>query len=160
MRNTSAQLWALTLILSTFCLTAGCASMQTILKGVGYKDPTITCRQVDVTNVSLDGVTLDFLFDVTNPNPAGFTIAELEYVLIVNDVEAARGREAKRIRIEPHASSEVRLPYTVKYQNLMSTALSFVKPDGLSYQLNIRFGLKTPIGILPINIEKKDKITF
>ena len=160
MRKPSARLWALMLILSACSLTGGCASMQSILKGVGFQDPTITCRQVDVSNVSLDGVTLDFLFDVTNPNPAGFTIAELEYVLKVNEVEAARGHETKRIRIEPNASTEVRLPYTVKYQNLVSTALSFVKPEGLSYQLNIRFGFKTPLGILPVEIEKKDKITF
>ena len=152
--------WSVPILLTALCLATGCASMHSILKTVGFKDPTITCRQVDVSDVSLDGVTLDFLFDVTNPNPAGFTIAELDYVLKVNDVEAARGHETRRIRIEPNASSEFRMPYTVKYQNLVATALSFVKPTGLSYQLDIRFGLKTPIGILPIEVQKKDKITF
>ena len=141
-------------------MSTGCASMHTLLKGMGFKDPSIVCRQVEVSHVSLSGVTLEFLFDVTNPNSAGFTIAELDYVLMVNDVEAARGREERRIRIEANGSSEVRLPYTVEYKNLVSTALSFVQPQGLSYQLDIRFGLRTPVGVLPISVQKKDSISF
>ena len=160
MQRERFQAILMTLLFSGLSIAAGCASMHSILKGVGFQDPTITCREVQVSEISLKGVRLEFLFDVTNPNPAGFTIAELDYVLQVNDVEAARGRETRQIRIEPNASSEVRLPYTVKYENLVSTALSFVKPEGLSYQLDIRFGLKTPIGILPIDVQKKDKISF
>ena len=150
----------LSIFLLLISMSTACASMHSILKSVGFKDPTITCRQVEVSDVSLDGVKLEFLFDVANPNPAGFTIAELDYVLRINDVEAARGKEKRQIRIEPNASSEVRLPYTVEYKNLFSTALSFVQPQGLSYQLDIRFGLKTPIGVLPINVQKKDSVSF
>ncbi len=81
MQRKRFQAILMTLLFSGLSIAAGCASMHSILKGVGFQDPTITCREVQVSEVSLKGVRLEFLFDVTNPNPAGFTIAELDYVL-------------------------------------------------------------------------------
>jgi len=92
--------------------TSGCATFADLL-GFGYSQPKVTLRDVEVRGFS--GFVLDLVvkLNVQNPNDFDIVLHQLDYNIVVADLQLAQGSYNKRITIKEQAASEVKLPLTV-----------------------------------------------
>jgi hypothetical protein len=128
------------------CVAAGCAST-----GVTIEKPAVSLRNVEVTDVDLDGQTFVLDFDVVNPNPFPLPIRSLSF-----------GVELEGLRL---ASGEAECAFTVVDVDLMRTApqLIFIVRDGMyrdiPYALEGSMAIDVPLA-KPVSFRNQGSIRF
>ncbi|MEM6558148.1 MAG: LEA type 2 family protein [Myxococcota bacterium] len=134
-------------------LLASCAALQ----GLGreaFKSPEISFKDVKLRDVSLAGTTLDFEFELLNPNPVAVTFATLDYQLDIDGSQFVKGESDKGVEMKANGSSTINVPLTVEFKELADSLLAFLKAkDSIAYRLQAGFGLKTPLGPLRLPVD-------
>ena len=98
-RHTS---WAVAAALSL--LLASCS---------GIMEPDVTMTGVDFRGVSTDGIALDLLLDVGNPNGFGAEIGDLEYTIYLDNTKVATGLQREPVSVPANSTVEVGVPFTI-----------------------------------------------
>ena len=127
------------------CL-AGCASLGSVVRGL-FKEPTLRFKSMQVQSLDFQKVTLDFAFELDNPNNVGFTLDSLDYRLALDGKKLFEGNQDKGIKVAANGKHPVNLPFTIRFADF-TQALSalFSSKQELPYALGVGFGLSTPIG--------------
>jgi len=89
------------------CLTS-CSSIQ---------EPVIRLEGVDLVGISTDGMELMLQATLENPNDFGADIDELEYVILGDGEELARGSREMEIRVGAGETVEVGVPFDLKWSS-------------------------------------------
>ena len=138
--------------------TPGCATLAQALQ-VPFKQPTATFQKLHLRDASLESITLDFEFMVSNPNDVAIKLNTLEYALDVDSKSLAKGTSDKPLELVASGAAPVRLPLTVTYSDLVDNVLMlFSSKETVPYALNVAFGLATPIGTVSIPLEDKGEV--
>ncbi len=90
---------------------------------------------MSIQNISFDGVTLLFDFDVNNPNRFGVSADQYSYEFFINDNSFLSGTQQENIRISRESSSVVQVPVSLNFSDVFSTFTSLVRRDSLSYKI-------------------------
>jgi len=138
-----------TLILpSSLALLAlsGCATFFDLLKSTTFQEPGLTFRRVNLTEITLGGLTLDTVWDVHNPNALGVSIAQVEYALSVEGKRVLAGAPPHGLEIAAASRSELHFPAAVRFGDLAAVVETFLTKDTASYSAEGRVGFETPIG--------------
>ncbi len=131
----------------------GCATLNDML-GSAFVQPKLHYKTMRLSGLSFEGATLDFDFELENPNAVAISLASLDYKLNVEGKQLFAGDQNKGIKIGANARSPVTLPFSVKFVDLaQSLATLFSSKQAVPYDLAVGFGLKTPIG--PIRLPAK-----
>ncbi|MEX0663094.1 MAG: LEA type 2 family protein [Balneolaceae bacterium] len=144
-------------------------SCSTIRGLTDIQEPSVEFTNVSIQNISFDGVTLLFDFDVTNPNSMGVNAEGYSYEFFINDQSFLNGTQDEAISIEKESKSLIQVPVSMSFSELYETFGSLVRQDSLSYKLSteVDFDLaalgsrKVPVeasGVLPI--PKPPRIRF
>jgi len=108
------------------------------------------------SGMNFSGMTMDFAFEVDNPNPIGFTLANLDYQLDLDGSTFLKGNDAQNIALKKNGRSTVHLPLTVEYKKFASAVSSlFSGKDKIPYHLKTGFGIDSPMGVMkiPLNVD-------
>ena len=137
---------------------SGCAAVNQILKGVGVTKPELMATGAQLTSVSMDHLELNFLFSLNNPNPISITIVDLDYRLKVNGKQVATGNQTKSIVVEANGRTDFSIPAEIAISEVLS-GVALKLPDTLNYEIELRIGVSSPAGRLPISIVQPGQIS-
>ena len=128
---------------------SGCALVNAISQSV--TTPKVTFKTAELREVTLQGVSLDFLFEVQNPNAVGAEISSLAYDLRLNGSRFAKGTTKEALRVEPHGTSDVRFPFEINFQELGRTMSSLLGGQStVKYELDVALTFDTSIGRIEV----------
>lgn len=132
-----------TSILATLCLLSACASTGDLIG-----TPSVSLRNVEITDIDFSGQTFLLLFDVTNPNPFPLPVSTVSYAIELDGHRFASGSTSGGFAVPSAGDNE----FTISVElNLMKTApqLLFVIRDSVKrdipYTLSGQFGLDIPL---------------
>ena len=136
--NPRKRKYCTSLLLAT-CLLSACASTGEIIGA-----PSVSLRNVQVTDIDWSGQTFLLGFDVTNPNPFPLPISAVSYGIELGGYHFASG-ETQGGFIVP-ASGDGEFAISVEL-NLLKTApqLLYIVRDGVSHA--IPYELKGELGV-------------
>ena len=112
--------------------------------------PTVTFENLDVLDVTWEGVEADFVFNVNNPNPIDVNLARFDYGLAFQEVEWLNGDDPDGLTLGASGSSELALPVAFKFQDLYDLVQAVRGQDNIDFGLQGSFGFDTPAG--PIDL--------
>ncbi len=83
----------------------------------GIQEPVIRLEGVDLVGISTDGLELMLQASLENPNDFGADIDGLEYVILGDGEELARGSREMEIRVGAGETVEVGVPFDLKWSS-------------------------------------------
>ena len=128
--------------LAAACLVTACASLQQTISA-----PSVSLKNVQVTDLGFSGQTFLLGFDVTNPNPFPLPVNYVRYGVKLDNQRFASGESAASFTIP--AQSDANFSISVEL-DLLRTApqLLYTVRDGVSrdlrYELSGKFGVDIP----------------
>lgn len=117
--------------------------------------PRVRFEQLDVEDVDFSGIEADFVFAIDNPNPVQVGLESFRYALDLSGVRLLEGDDDDGFTIAASDSSPLRLPVSLRWQNVWDTAQAVRGKDDVPFGLGGRLGFNTPIGPirLPYDVE-------
>lgn len=143
-------------LLGVTLLLSGCAELAQYLNQYigngqpGFKQPTLTLRSANITNVNLGGLSLDTTWQLDNPNPLGLSLSSIEYALFVDGHQVIAGAPPNGLQLPANGSAELRFPANVKFVDLGGVVETFLTRDRARYRVQGSVGMQTPIGELKL----------
>ncbi|MEA3409852.1 MAG: LEA type 2 family protein [Candidatus Eisenbacteria bacterium] len=82
------------------------------------EEPTVTMTGVDFRGISTEGLAFRLLLDVENPNGFGADIGELEYRVLLDNVEVATGLQEDSVAVPAESIVEVGIPFIIVWSGI------------------------------------------
>ncbi|HEY7957793.1 MAG: LEA type 2 family protein [Polyangia bacterium] len=139
------RLLFLALLLPLGLSLGGCA-----LLGDLVQRPSVSLRRVDVTSVSFQGIAVNFVLAVNNPNPIGVDLARLVYQITVDGHQFADGHTNSAAHVPAQGTGEVVIPVGIKFVDFAQSLASLFTKQKVPYTLATKLGFGTPAGVLEI----------
>jgi len=110
-----------------------------------YEKPSVRVLGAEVTNVSL--VSADLVFDVAveNPNRFAFVLDTVDYRLRVNGEPLLDGRGDLRAEIAARGTTEVRLPLTLRFTDVLRALHALEGEKRAGYDLEAELWFDAPV---------------
>ncbi len=88
--------------------TTGCATLMDLLLGL-VKAPDMSMKSFKVTKTTLSSFEVSIIALIKNPNPFGFNLDGLDWIVDLAGGQTAKGRSPKGLTLKPKGSSETQL---------------------------------------------------
>lgn len=130
-------------------LVAGCSTL-----GINIENPRYTIRDIRprvavALPLSASTIDFDFKIEIDNPNPVALRLTRIDFDLLVNDSQIARGMTNEPIRIPARGTGEVKLRTRVGYNEIRSVfndVANLIQGERARYRVNGRAYFDTPAG--------------
>lgn len=135
---------------------SSCAALR---DATDVQEPEVTFTNVSIQNITFEGVTLLFDFDVTNPNRRGVSADGYSYEFFINDESFISGREEERIEVGSESTSSVQIPVSLNFSNVYDSFRSVLRQDSVSYKMatDVTFSLPV-IGSRTVPVEANGQL--
>ena len=138
------------LVLSlTLCCVSGCAALLSALEGEVAR-PTLTVRSVDITRVSLAGISANVVCDVNNPNAFALDLGTFAYQLSLDGHQLVAGRNDHGFNIPAGGTGTVAFPVEFRFTEVGGAVMSLFQKDQVPYAVQTTLGFNTPVGIIQV----------
>lgn len=140
-----------TLLLIILFFISGCAALRDL---ADVQRPGVSFSNMSIQNISFDGVTLLFDFDVNNPNRFGVSAEQYSYEFFINENSFISGTQRENLRISRESSSIVQVPVSLSFSEMFNTFSSLARNDSFAYQLSTEVQFDIPgLGLqrVPVN---------
>ena len=97
------------LLLTCFLAVTSCSRIE---------EPVVTMTGVDFGGISTEGLSFKLLVDVENPDGFGADISELEYRVLLDNVEVATGMQKDTVAVPAESTVEVAMPFTIVWSGI------------------------------------------
>jgi LEA14-like dessication related protein len=134
------------LVLLGFLLITGCSLLVT--------KPEIAVKSVNIAGVDREGVKMDFLLAVTNPNSYGLKLTGYTYNLLVSDLPLAKGENHDVVEFSGNTTTDFRLPVRITFRDLLEILKRRPDPENIPYRLTAGLDLHAPFGRVAIPVDK------
>ncbi len=138
----------------TCCVLPGCAYLSQFLGAAGFKEPGFAFKKLGLQDASFQGITLDTIWKLDNPNPVGLSLASIEYALTVEDKQVVSGKPKQGLTIASQGSTDLHFPAGIKFQDIAQVVQTFLTKDNAKWGASGALGIKTPIGVINLPISK------
>lgn len=112
--------------------------------------PTVTLKRVDIKEVSFQGISVDFILAVNNPNPIGVDLATLSYQITVDGHAFVAGSSNAAVHVPANGPGEVHVPLSIQFVELARSFEDLFHKKTVAYTLATTLGFGTPIGVLQV----------
>jgi LEA14-like dessication related protein len=133
-------------VLLLFILFTGCSTF--------VANPQIAVKGVNIAGIDRDGVEMDFLLAVNNPNSYNLKMTGYSYNLIVSALPLAKGENHEVVEFNGNATTDIRLPVRITFHDLLEILKLRPDPEHIPYQLTAGLELQTPFGYVVIPVDK------
>jgi LEA14-like dessication related protein len=128
---------------------AGCSLIRSIFAR-GFEPPGLSFQSASLSEISLEGATLNLMFKVDNPNGDALSLAETDYRLFVEGKPIAAGKPPKGLLVPGHGSADVVLPAAIHFSELASSVEAVLKRKVVAWRADGHIGVETPVGIVAL----------
>ena len=104
--------WKIGVVLG-LTLLLSCASLDQLIQKPGVK-----MEAVKVADLSFEGITLDFLLLISNPNAFGLSLNGFDYDFILQGASFVSGNSRDPLQIGAQGNSTIRIPVSIQYQQI------------------------------------------
>ncbi len=112
----------------------GCATLCDLL-GNFIKAPDLRIKKMDITKMTLTSISTKFLVDLINPNPFGFRLDGLDYLLRLDGQEISKGRAPKGITLKPRGKAATELDLDFDLGRTTAAVLKLIEHRSIGYEL-------------------------
>lgn len=139
------------IVLSIAVFLGGCATLQEIIQ-----KPTLEFQELTIKDTSLFQSTLVFVYTVSNSNPIGLSLDQIDYQIKIGEKDLAKGHLDKTISIPGNGKTNVEIPVDVQYMDFFNSIAEFFQKDEITYDLSGsmgKFGVQVPFhkkGTIPV----------
>jgi LEA14-like dessication related protein len=150
---------ASSVLVPTAGLSTGCATLWDLL-GNYIKAPKLDVKKMELMGMSLTSIAVKFHTLISNPNPFGFRLDGLDYLLKVAGGQLAKGSAPQGITLKPSGSATSELDLEFDLGKTAAAILELVTKKSADYELqavgkffskqggiNVPFGHK---GVMPM----------
>ncbi len=127
--------------------TTGCATLLDLLGGL-VEAPNISLKSFKIKEASLSAFSVSMIALIKNPNPFGFRLDGLDWIVKLANGQAAKGRSPKGIALKARGSSETPLDIDFDIGRTASAILELIQKR------------KVPLGIEAVGHLRADKYKF
>ncbi len=146
------------LIVTACALTvlSSCAILRDLLNlaGTAFNQPGFTFKNVSLTDISLGGLNLDTVWELSNPNDVALSLASVDYALFIENKQVVAGSPPNGLQIGARGASQLHFPAGIKFTDLVAVVETFLTRDTASWRAEGSLGVQTPIGLLKLPIVK------
>ena len=99
-----------------------------------------------IAAVTLEGIRVNFIYKVKNPNPLGVNVSSYSYKVYINDQEFL-SESRPGFNIDANGTSLIEIPVIIRYDKLFGTAVSVLEriakgEDTISYRIEGKINTK------------------
>ncbi len=123
-------------------LLSSCASLR---DAADIREPDVRFSDVSIQNITFDGVTLLFDFDVTNPNRMDVSADSYSYEFFINGESFITGTQEENLEIGRESTSTVQVPVSLTFANVYESFRSVLRQDSISYRLATDVTFSLPV---------------
>jgi LEA14-like dessication related protein len=134
------------LVLLGFLLITGCSLLVT--------KPEIAVKSVNIAGVDREGVKMDFLVAVTNPNSYSLKLTGYTYNLLVADLPLAKGENHDVVEFKGNTTTDFSLPVRITFRDLLEILKRRPDPENIPYRIRAGLDLHAPFGRVAIPVDK------
>jgi len=138
-------------LLAAGLLLSACATLKEQIK-----EPEVAVKAVKLRDATLSGMQLDFLLGIDNPNPLGIAVQGLSYNLALDGKQLFDGSSNERVSVPANGSSQVTLPFTLDYEELLGGLGALRSKKTIGYELSG----KVDLGLLSLPYHKRGEFTL
>lgn len=125
---------ATALVVPATTMTTGCATLWELLNQF-VKAPKLDVRKMDITGMTLTSISVKFHTLISNPNPFGFRLDGLDYLLKVGGGQLAKGTAPRGITLKPRGSAKTELDLDFDLGKTASAILELITKKRADYEL-------------------------
>ncbi|MCC5925937.1 MAG: LEA type 2 family protein [Bacteroidetes bacterium] len=124
-------------------LIGGCSLVQQLSGSV--QTPEVTYTSMKFNSLSFDGVTLDFDFEVDNPNRLDLRALGYTYGFSVEGNEFLSGSSDRGIDLAARSASTVTVPISLNFRELYNSVSAIATQDSIAYGVASTFAFDIPV---------------
>jgi len=141
------NLKAATVVLFGFITTlivSGC-SQPALKQMLENQRPKVSIASTRISSLDFDNLTLNFGIKIDNPNPIPISLAGLDYDLKLAGKSFIKGQKDQPIEVAASGISEIELPITVGFKDLLNIFKEFKNQDNAAYDLDLGLLVNVPV---------------
>lgn len=135
---------------------SGCAALTDFLQAA-FQKPRFTFKTARLSNVTFEGLSLDTVWQLDNPNPIGISLARADYKLSVEGKQVIAGQPPNGLQIPAQGSAELTFPAGIKLRDIFPLAQDLANKEYAQYRVEGVVGVQTPIGVIDFPLSYQDK---
>ena len=143
------------LLLTSLTLLAGCGPKMPQLGKLKDLLPEATFETFKVKDIDFQGLDSVFVFQIDNPYPVGLELEAMNWKLGLANHDFLDGSKDKKIDIDPNASSPVRVPVSLKFEDVFKVAKDAKGAGEVPWAFTGDFTFKTPIGPVTLPFQQR-----
>lgn len=139
-------------------LLAGCAAVQDLARAT-FQEPRLSFRSASLSALDLDGATVDFTWDLENPNALGVDLARAGWQVEVGGTRIAGGDLPGGLRVPANGKAPITFPVRVRFRDVPGIVSLLGGGKGeLDYRLSGSVGVRTPLGVVDLPMSHTDRL--
>lgn len=147
--------WSAILLVSiALCGCENAALLFDIIKGKFIK-PEVQFQRMDSVAASFEKLTVNFIFDVTNPNNAGLYLAGYDCHLAVEGITILESRSSNEVTLPPKVKQQLVVPITIVYKDVLSAfkvvrefkSAAYLLSGGVKFRGAIAEEVRVPLSV-------------
>lgn len=120
-------------------------SCATLRDAADIREPNVRFSDVSIQNITFDGVTLLFDFDVTNPNRMDVSADSYSYEFFIEGESFISGTQEENLDIGRESTTTVQVPVSLTFSNVYESFRSVLRQDSVSYRLATDVTFSLPV---------------
>lgn len=112
--------------------------------------PKVRFQNMNVDDVTWEGATTRFTFQVDNPHPIGLDLAAVNWDLDLAGSDFLDGNKDTEVQIAAQGQSDVRFPVSLKWSDVLAVVNGAQGQDTIPFALAGDLKLDTPLGPLTV----------
>ena len=134
------------LLLLCTLLFAGCSLF--------VSKPGIVIKGLNFVKLDRDGVEMELMLAVTNPNSFNLRVTGYKYNVVVSDLSLLSEEKHESIEFKGNATTEISLPVKITFHDLLEIVKRIPDPEHVPYRFTAEFDLGTPFGGYTVPVTK------
>lgn len=132
----------ISVILFISLLTVSCGTLR---DAANVQEPNVSFQDMSIDQITFDGVTLLFDFEVENPNSFGVSASGYNYEFFINESSFISGTEDEELNVNRESIQTIQVPVTLNFNEVYDSFRSLVQQDSLSYALSTEVEFDIPM---------------
>lgn len=145
MRSSIARLVSSLLLAACTLPLASCSLLNAV-----FQRPAVSLRNVELTSLSFQGISANFVLDVKNPNPIGLDLARLAYRINVDGHDFLDGGVKGALHVPAQGTGTIKVPVGIQFVAFAQSLAALFTKTEVPYSFATQLGFGTPAGVLDI----------
>lgn len=122
---------------------AGCATLK---EQLNVQKPTADVKGVNITDMTLDSISMMVDMNVNNPNAFGFSTTGFDLALAVEDTTlASLDKSDSPLSVPANGTAATSVPLTLKFVDIYNAVSSLKEKDEFNYGIDAGFKVALPV---------------